>query len=99
MRDGTDTSSSGGSDVDAGGCDIPARRCHLPGDKTIDELEEQHVVGKARIRNIKHALTRYELAGVSEFPVLREMLEEYADFSANHRRLKRRRFCLLLIHG
>ncbi|MPW18110.1 hemerythrin domain-containing protein [Paraburkholderia sp. CNPSo 3157] len=57
-------------------------------DKTIDELEEQHAQGKARLRNIEHALTRYELAGTSTLPVLREMVEEYAAFSANHRRLE-----------
>lgn len=57
-------------------------------DKTIDELEEQHAQGKARMRNIEHALTRYELVGESAFPVLREMVEEYAAFSANHRRLE-----------
>lgn len=57
-------------------------------DKTIDELEEQHVQGKARMRDIEHAFTRYELAGESALPVLREMVEEYAAFSANHRRLE-----------
>ena len=57
-------------------------------DKTIDELEEQHAQGKTRMRDIEHALTRYELAGESALPVLREMVEEYAAFSANHRRLE-----------
>jgi hemerythrin-like domain-containing protein len=57
-------------------------------DKTIDELEKQHALGKARLRNIEHALTRYELAGESARPVLREMVEEYAAFSANHKRLE-----------
>jgi hemerythrin-like domain-containing protein len=57
-------------------------------DKTIDELEKQHAQGKARLRDIEHALTRYELAGESAFPVLLEMVEEYAAFSANHRRLE-----------
>jgi hemerythrin-like domain-containing protein len=57
-------------------------------DKTIDDLEEQHAQGKARMRNIEHALTRYELVGESALPELREMVEEYAAFSANHRRLE-----------
>ncbi|UIF84747.1 hemerythrin domain-containing protein [Cupriavidus sp. UYPR2.512] len=57
-------------------------------DKTIDELEEQHAQGKARMRDIEHAFTRYELAGESALPVLREMVDEYAAFSANHRRLE-----------
>jgi len=57
-------------------------------DKTIDELEEQHAQGKARMQNIEHAFTRYELVGESALPVLREMVEEYAAFSANHRRLE-----------
>ena len=57
-------------------------------DKTIDELEEQHAQGKTRLRSIEHALTRYELAGESALPVLRKLVEEYAAFSANHRRLE-----------
>ncbi|QUN32123.1 hemerythrin domain-containing protein (plasmid) [Cupriavidus sp. KK10] len=57
-------------------------------DKTIDELEEQHVQGKARMRDIEHEFTRYELSGESALPVLREMVEDYAAFSANHRRLE-----------
>jgi len=51
-------------------------------DKTIDELEKQHAQGKARMQNIEHAFTRYELVGESALPVLREMVEEYAAFSA-----------------
>ncbi|WP_406868413.1 hemerythrin domain-containing protein [Paraburkholderia fungorum] len=57
-------------------------------DKTIDELEKQHAQGKARVQNIGHALTRYELAGESALPVLRETIDEYAAFSANHKRLE-----------
>ena len=57
-------------------------------DKTIDELEKQHAQGKALLRNIEHALTRYELVGESGLLVLREMVEQYAAFSANHKRLE-----------
>ncbi|WP_321207324.1 hemerythrin domain-containing protein [Paraburkholderia domus] len=57
-------------------------------DKTIDELEKQHAQGKVRLRDIEHALTRYELAGESALAVLREMVEKYAVFSANHKRLE-----------
>ncbi len=57
-------------------------------DKSIDELEEQHAQGKTQLRNIEQALTRYELAGESALPVLRNSVEGYAAFSADHRRLE-----------
>jgi len=57
-------------------------------DKTIDELEEQHALGKVQLRNIEHAFTRYELLGESALPELRRMVEAYAAFSADHRRLE-----------
>lgn len=71
-------------------CGLFARLRHRVNDldQTIDELEKQHAQGKARLRDIEHALTRYELAGDSCLPVLRETVEEYAVFSANHRRLE-----------
>jgi hemerythrin-like domain-containing protein len=54
----------------------------------IDELEAQHVQGEARVRNLERALTQYEVAGDSEVPALRKMIEEYAGFYGNHRRLE-----------
>ncbi|TDN63196.1 hemerythrin domain-containing protein [Paraburkholderia sp. BL10I2N1] len=57
-------------------------------DPVIADLEAQHAQGEARIRDIEHALTRYELAGKSALPDLRGMLDEYAAFYSNHRRLE-----------
>ena len=57
-------------------------------DDVIDELEAQHVQGEARVRNLERALVRYEVAGDSEVPALRKMVEEYAAFYGNHRRLE-----------
>jgi hemerythrin-like domain-containing protein len=57
-------------------------------DKTLAELEAQHAQGEEHVRNIEHALTRYELVGDAALPALRAMLEKYAAFYANHRRLE-----------
>ena len=57
-------------------------------DDVIDELEAQHVQGEARVQNLERALARYEVAGDSEVPALRKMVEEYAAFYGNHRRLE-----------
>ena len=57
-------------------------------DDVIDELEAQHVQGEARVLNLERGLTRYELAGDSAVPELRKMVEEYAAFYGNHRRLE-----------
>jgi len=53
-------------------------------DNTIAELEEQHVQGEAQVRNIEHALTRYELAGASALPALRTQIDNFAAFYRNH---------------
>jgi hemerythrin-like domain-containing protein len=57
-------------------------------DDVIDELEAQHAQGDERVRNLERALTRYELAGDSAVPALRKLVEEYAAFYGNHRRLE-----------
>lgn len=57
-------------------------------DEVIADLEAQHAQGEVRLRNIEHALTRYELAGESAFSQLRGMVDEYAAFYRNHRRLE-----------
>jgi hemerythrin-like domain-containing protein len=57
-------------------------------DDVLAELEAQHVEGDVRVRNLEHALTRYELKGESAFPALRALVQEYAAFSTKHRRLE-----------
>jgi hemerythrin-like domain-containing protein len=57
-------------------------------DKTLAELEAQHAQGEEHVRNIEHALTRYELVGEAALPALRTMVNKYAAFYANHRRLE-----------
>lgn len=57
-------------------------------DDVIDELEAQHVQGEARVRDLERALVRYEVSGDSEVPALQKMVEEYAAFYSNHRRLE-----------
>ncbi|MGU7780944.1 hemerythrin domain-containing protein [Burkholderia sp. PU8-34] len=57
-------------------------------DRTLADLEEQHVQGEALVRNIEHALTRYELAGESALPALRAMVDDYAAFYRNHMRVE-----------
>ncbi|RZF25627.1 hemerythrin domain-containing protein [Paraburkholderia sp. UYCP14C] len=57
-------------------------------DDVIDELEAQHVAGEARVRDLERALTRYELSGYAAVPALRTLVDEYAVFYRNHRRLE-----------
>lgn len=57
-------------------------------DDVIDELESQHAQGEMKVRNMEHALTRYELAGVSALPELRDLVEDYAAFYGKHRCLE-----------
>lgn len=57
-------------------------------DDLLDELESQHAQGETRVRDLEHALTRYELKGASALPALRRLVEEYAEFYANHRRME-----------
>ncbi|MGN6666597.1 MAG: hemerythrin domain-containing protein [Trinickia sp.] len=57
-------------------------------DDVIDELESQHVEGESKVRNLEHALTRYELAGESALPALRSLVDDYAEFYKRHRQLE-----------
>jgi hemerythrin-like domain-containing protein len=57
-------------------------------DDVIRELEAQHVEGEARVRDLEHALTRYELTGDGTAPALRSQVEEYALFYSRHRSLE-----------
>lgn len=57
-------------------------------DDVLAELEAQHAEGDARVRDLEHALTRYELKGEPAFPELRALVQEYADFYLKHRSLE-----------
>ena len=57
-------------------------------DEVIDELEAQHLQGEVRVRNLEHALTRYEIAGDPAIPALKKLVEEYEVFYTRHRRLE-----------
>ncbi|AET93510.1 hemerythrin HHE cation binding domain-containing protein [Burkholderia sp. YI23] len=57
-------------------------------DDVLDELRCEHVEGDARLRNLEHALTRFELKGDSVLPGLRTLMEQYVEFCANHRRVE-----------
>ncbi|MFM0053043.1 hemerythrin domain-containing protein [Caballeronia grimmiae] len=57
-------------------------------DDVLDELQCQHIEGDLRLRNLEHALTRFELKGESVLFGLRALLEQYVAFCANHRRVE-----------
>ncbi|WP_277352276.1 hemerythrin domain-containing protein [Paraburkholderia aromaticivorans] len=54
-------------------------------DHILTELESQHARGDMRLRDIEHALTRYELKGAPALRELRAMVDTYAEFHADHR--------------
>ena len=54
----------------------------------LDELQCEHVEGDMRLRDLEHALTRFELKGGAALQGLRALMEQYVDFCANHRRLE-----------
>ncbi|AJZ56562.1 hemerythrin HHE cation binding domain protein [Paraburkholderia fungorum] len=54
-------------------------------DHVLTELESQHAQGDVRLRNIEHALTRYELQGPPALRELRAKVDAYAEFHADHR--------------
>jgi hemerythrin-like domain-containing protein len=57
-------------------------------DDFLAELESQHAQGEVWVRNLEHALTRYELKGEPAFPALRALVLEYAEFYLKHRCLE-----------
>jgi len=57
-------------------------------DKVLDELEAQHALGDALIREVEHALSRYELEGAPAFASLLATAENYANFYCAHMRLE-----------
>ena len=54
-------------------------------DHVLTELESQHARGDVRLRDIEHALTRYELKGAPALRELRALVDAYAEFYADHR--------------
>ncbi len=57
-------------------------------DETLEELESQHMEGEALVRELEHALTRYELGGRFSFPAFRDLVEKYAAFYFSHMQLE-----------
>lgn len=57
-------------------------------DDVLDELKCEHMEGDLRLRNLEHALTRFELKGEAVLLGLRTLMEQYVDFCANHRRVE-----------
>ncbi|SDI34913.1 hemerythrin domain-containing protein [Paraburkholderia phenazinium] len=57
-------------------------------DKVLDDLNRQHAEGEARVRDLEHELTRYELAGDWALQDFRSLVEQYASFYANHRQIE-----------
>ncbi len=57
-------------------------------DSVLDELESQHDRGDLKLRNLEHALTRYELKGAPALHTLGALTDDYAEFYADHRCLE-----------
>ena len=57
-------------------------------DAVIEELGRQHEEGARRIEALEEVLTRYELEGADALPALRDEVNTYADFYADHQRLE-----------
>lgn len=57
-------------------------------DDTIAKLETQHAEGEHLVRELEHALTRYELLGSTQFKLFYAMVERYASFYFEHMRLE-----------
>lgn len=57
-------------------------------DDVLDELHCEHMEGDVRLRNLEHALTRFELKGESVVFGLRTLMEQYVGFCDNHRRVE-----------
>ncbi|WP_061165242.1 hemerythrin domain-containing protein [Caballeronia temeraria] len=54
----------------------------------LDQLHREHLAGDVRLRDLEHALTRFELKGQAALFGLRTIMEEYVEFCANHRRVE-----------
>jgi hemerythrin-like domain-containing protein len=56
----------------------------------LDHLEEDHLRGEARIRELEHVLTAFELLGESRRPEFETALTRYLDFYMVHMSLEER---------
>jgi len=54
----------------------------------IDRLESEHRAGHDRIRQLIHALNRYQQGGASEFYAFEELAENYINFEFAHMRVE-----------
>lgn len=66
----------------------PLRRRTSEADDAIARLEAQHAEGEKRVRELEHALTRYELLGPGQFKVFHDMVEQYASFYFEHMKIE-----------
>jgi len=57
-------------------------------DDTIAKLEAQHGQGEHLVRELEHALARYELLGAGAFKEFRELVEQYTSFYFEHMTLE-----------
>ena len=56
----------------------------------LDHLEDDHARGHARIRELEHALTAFEMLGESRRAAFEATLERYVDFHLMHMALEER---------
>jgi len=56
----------------------------------LDKLQAEHKVGAEKIRDLAHALTRYENGGDAEFSDFAKAVESYAEFQWQHMRCEER---------
>jgi hemerythrin-like domain-containing protein len=57
-------------------------------DEILNKLEYQHAQGDIQVGQLEHALTRYELVEDATCASLKCLVDEYAKFSSDHRRLE-----------
>ena len=56
----------------------------------LDKLQAEHKIGAEKIRDLAHALTRYENGGEVEFNAFATAVENYAEFQWKHMRCEER---------
>jgi hemerythrin-like domain-containing protein len=66
----------------------PLRRHTNEVDEVIATLEVQHEEGEHLVRELEHALTRYELLGQSHYAAFHDMVEKYSAFYFEHMRME-----------
>jgi len=67
---------------------VPLRRRTAEAGDAIAKLEAQHAQGERMVRELEHALTRYELLGAGAFQAFHELVERYAGFYFEHMKLE-----------